>query len=450
MNDGSSETGEVKHDPLAILRQRNFDLYLSSRVLSGIGTTMQQAVFLWQVNEITSSALNLGLLGLFRFLPALSLSLIGGAVADAYNRRIVILCAQTIPFMAGLMLAVATLGGWVTVEMIYATAFAAGVAQAFEGPSNTALLPSLVSRQDFPHAVNVSSTSRSLGAVTGPFLGGMVIWAFGVGEAYVVYAGVIATSMVLMFFLRYKQQEGPKRAVSIAAIKEGIVFVRSRPTILGAMTLDLFAVVFAGATALLPIYATDILHTDALGYGLLLGSYEAGAFTMALGMVMRPPVVKAGRTLIWSVVAFGICTIIFGFSRWLPLSIIAYFMIGATDQISVVMRNAIIQLSTPDEIRGRVSAVSSVFIQSSNQLGAVESGFMAAATSATFAVVSGGAVAIGVAGAVAFKLRDLWHYTVVRERREVEDPTKGPPAPPGPGLSEQANGKEPGTVRIPQ
>lgn len=424
MSDPPGDTGPPKHDPLAILRQRNFDLYLSSRLLSGIGSTMLQAIFLWHVHELSESALSLGLLGLMRFFPAIGLSLVGGAVADAYNRRVVILCAQTVPLTAGVLIASATLGGWVRLEMIYAVAFCVGLAQAFEGPSNTALLPSLVSRADFPHAVNVSSTARSLGAVTGPFLGGMLIGLLGIGQAYSAYVGVIAASMALMLFLRYQQQAGQKRAVSVAAIKEGINFVRSRPVILGAMTLDLFAVIFAGATALLPIYAKEILKTGALGYGLLLGSYEAGAFVMAFIMVMRPPVVKAGRTLILSVVAFGIFTMIFGFSRLLPLSIFAYFMIGATDQISVVMRNAIIQLSTPDEIRGRVSAVSSVFIQSSNQLGAVESGFLAAATSATFAVVSGGAIAVGVAGAVALRIRELLNYTIQRDR-----PVEATPVP---------------------
>jgi MFS family permease len=422
----SSETGEVKHDPFAILRQRNFDLYLSSRVLSGIGTTMLQAVFLWHVHELSESAISLGLLGLMRFFPALALSLVGGAVADAYNRRIVILIAQTVPLAAAFVVSVATLNGWVTLEIIYAVAFCVGLAQAFEGPSNTALLPALVSREDFPHAVNVSSTSRSLGSVTGPFVAGLMIAAAGVGQAYIVYGFVIASSMCLMFILKYQQPtDGPKRAVSIAAIKEGIRFVRSRPVILGAMTLDLFAVIFAGATALLPIYAKEILHAGPVGYALLLSSYEAGSFITALIMVMRPPVVKAGRTLIWTVVAFGLCTIVFGVSRNLPLSILAYLLIGSADQVSVVMRNAIIQLSTPDELRGRVSAVSSVFVQSSNQLGAVESGFLAAATSATFAVVTGGAVAIGVTGAVALRIRELYHYTIDRRRpMRAEEPSE--------------------------
>jgi MFS family permease len=417
LSERASETGEVKHDPLGILRQRNFDLYLSSRVLSGIGTTMLQAVFLWHVHELSESALSLGLLGLMRFFPALALSLVGGAVADAYNRRTIILLSQTVPLAAAVVISTGTLGGWVSLELIYGIAFTVGLAQAFESPSNTALLPSLVSREDFPHAVNVSSTSRSLGAVTGPFLGGLMIAAFGVGEAYIAYGVVILASMVLMFALRYKQQEGAKRAVSIAAIREGIQFVRSRPAISGAMTLDLFAVVFASATALLPIYAKEILHAGPVGYGLLLGSYEAGAFVMAFIMVMRPPVVKVGKTLVWSVIAFGICTIAFGFSRWLPLSILAYFMIGATDQVSVVMRHAIIQLSTPDELRGRVSAVSSVFIQSSNQLGGAKSGFLAAATGATFTVVSGGVIAIGVAGAVSLRIRELYNYVVIRDRQ---------------------------------
>jgi MFS family permease len=429
LSERPSETGEVKHDPLAILRQRNFDLYLSSRVLSGIGTTMLQAVFLWHVHELSESAVSLGLLGLMRFFPALALSLVGGAIADAYNRKVVILLAQTVPLAAAVVVSTATLSGSVSLEMIYAVAFCVGLAQAFEGPSNTALLPALVSREDFPHAVNVSSTSRSLGSVTGPFLAGLLIAVFDVGEAYIAYGIVIALSMFLMFILKYEQPtDGPKRAVSVAAIKEGISFVRSRPVIVGSMTLDLFAVIFAGATALLPIYAKEILHAGPVGYAVLLSSYEAGSFVMAFIMVMRPPVVKAGRTLIWTVVAFGICTIIFGVSRSLPLSILAYFLIGSSDQVSVVMRNAIIQLSTPDELRGRVSAVSSVFIQSSNQLGAVESGFLAAATSATFAVVSGGVVAIGVAGAVSLRIRDLYHYTIDRRRPGTEEDVSEPAA----------------------
>jgi MFS family permease len=424
----SPEGDRPRHDPLGILRQRNFDLFLGSRVLSGVASTMLQAVFLWHVHEISESALSLGLLGLARFFPALGLSLIGGAAADAYNRRLIIIGAQIAPLFCGIALAVATFGDWITLEMIFALAFAVGLAQAFESPANSALLPSIVAPEDFPHAVNVSSTARSLGAVVGPALGGLVIAAAGVGEAYVAYAVCLSVSISMMVALHYEQKAGPKKAVSLAAIREGVQYVRTRPVLVGAMTLDLFAVVFAGATALLPIYANEILHTGAVGYGLLLGSYEAGAFLMAFIMVMRPPVARTGRTLVWAVIAFGALTIVFGLSRWLPLSIAAYLLIGAADQVSVVMRHAIIQLSTPDELRGRVSAVSSVFIQSSNQLGAVESGFVAALTSATFAVVSGGAAAMGIAGLVGYRIRDLYNYTLPRRKAPGEQAEREPEA----------------------
>jgi MFS family permease len=233
-----------------------------------------------------------------------------------------------------------------------------------------------------------------------------------------------------MGILRYEQPtDGPKRTVSIAVIKEGLEFVWRRQVILGAMTLDMFAVIFGGAKGLLPIYAKDILQVGGFGYGLLFASLEIGAFLMAIVLVLRPPIYRTGRALVYSVAIFGLLTIIFGLSRNIYLSIFVFMLVGASDQISVVMRNVIIQLATPDALRGRVSSVSQIFIQASNQLGAMESGFVAAFTSATFAVVSGGVAAVGVTGVVALKLRELFDYRTeahakweAEEREPVEEP----------------------------
>ena len=427
MNGGLPEPPPLKHDPLAPFRLPKFNIYLSSRLLSAVGSTMLQAIFAWQVYDISGSALNLGLLGLARLFSSLGLAMVGGATADAYNRRTIIMIAQTVPMTCGLILAVATLGGWISLPIIYGLAFTVGMAAAFESPANAALLPGIVPRETFAQAVTIATSARSLGAVTGPAVGGALIAILGVGPSYFAYSGCLICSLAVLSFLRYHQEEPEqKRSVSIAAIKEGVQFVLQRQVILGAMTLDLFAVIFGGAKAMLPIYATDILHAGATGYGVLLSSLELGAFAMAGVLIIRPPIVRVGRALVWSVVAFGLLTILFGFSRIYWVSIGLYFSIGAVDQISVVMRHAIIQLATPDHLRGRVSSVSQVFISSSNQLGDVESGFVAWLTTVTFAVVSGGVGAVAVVGLVAAKLPQLYRYRVSqRDANEDDDGTGG-------------------------
>jgi MFS family permease len=231
---------------------------------------------------------------------------------------------------------------------------------------------------------------------------------------------LVAATVTLLLFVRPRQPETARPGVSLAAIKEGVQFVWSRQPLLGAMTLDMFAVIFGGATALLPIYATDILHAGPRGYGLLAGSVQAGALVMSVALVLVPPVRRVGRTLLITVMLFGLATIAFGLSRSFLLSLALYMFIGAADQVSVVMRLITIQLSTPDELRGRVSSVSSLFIGASNQLGAAESGFVAAVTSATFAVVSGGIGCLAVVAAVAARMPELRRYRV--------DPAAVPPA----------------------
>jgi MFS family permease len=426
LNESPSDQHPVKHDPFIALRQPRFLFYLGSRTFSGTGQSMLQAILAWHVYEITDSALSLGVLGLVRFLPALGISMIGGAVADTYNRRVIIQLAQTVPLACGVVLALSTLNGWVTAELIYGLVLFIGLASSFEGPARVALLPAIVRPETFANAVTVTSTLQTLGMVTGPLIGGAIISAIDIGTAYAVYTVLLSIAFTMLFFLRYEQKtEGPRREVSVRAIKEGIGYVFNRQPLLGAMSLDMFAVIFSSARGLLPVYAKDILHAEALGYTILLASLEIGALMMSVALVLRPPIYNSGKALVRSVVVFGLLIVAFGLSRNLYLSIVLYMAIGAADEISVVMRNVIIQLTTPDELRGRVSSVNMVFIQASNQLGSAYAGFLAAATSAPFAVVSGGAAAIFVACVIGNRMKQLYNYVTVVHGL----PSQGAPEP---------------------
>jgi len=371
-----------------------------------------QAVIAWQVYEISGSALQLGLLGLVRFLPALGMSLVGGAVADTYDRRIVLILAQLVPLGCSAALLTATAGGWVTLPLIYGLVLLIALASSFENPARQALLPLVVPRAIFLNAVAVNTTVQQLGFVAGPAVAGVVIARSGIAAGYAVHLGLVSAGILLLFFLRPRAAEGERRRVSLAAIVEGVQFVRRRQVLLGAMALDMFAVIFGGAVAMLPIYAEEILKVGPRGYGLLTSSQAVGAFAMSVVLVALPPVQRTGRALLYAVAAFGVATIVFGLSRSFPLSLLAYGLTGAADQVSVVMRHTTIQLATPDELRGRVTSVSQVFIGASNQLGAVESGFVAALTSATVAVVSGGAGCLAVVGLIAAKMPELSRYTI--------------------------------------
>ena len=429
-NPSSEEVPLPKHDPLASLKLPGFVLYTSSRVLSTVAQSLLQAALAWQVYEISGSPLSLGLLGLARFFPALGASLVGGLVADTYNRRNVTLLAQMVPLACTIALALATLGGWIELWQIYGLVVLIGLASAFEAPARTALLPAIVPAEHFANAVTVNSTIQKLGSVSGPALAGGIIEFSGTGSAYVTYCAILVVSCLPLLLLKYRPAAVPRQRISIAVIREGIDFVRKRQVLYGAMTLDMFAVIFGGAEALLPVYA-DILDAGAGGYGILRASMQVGAFAMSFLLVLRPPVQRTGRALILTVVLFGLLTMAFGVSREFWLSAVLYGLIGAADQISVVMRQTTIQMATPDELRGRVSSVNQVFVQASSQIGAMESGFVAALTSATFAVVSGGAGAVIVAGLVAWRLPQLYRYVVSRPpvRRPVPATTFAADAP---------------------
>jgi MFS family permease len=374
---------------------------------------MMRSAISWHVYSVSHSAFHLGLIGIVQFVPALMLTLVGGAVADSYDRRRIINGAQVVLLLAGAWLFAVTSQGAVSLPALYVSVLLISSAGAFESPARVALLPGLVPRERFPRAVTISSTNQALAFASGPAIGGIIIANAGIVAAYGTFVVLIIVAFALILMLRpAPRADGPRREVSLAAIQEGLRFVWTRPVVLGCMTLDMFAVIFGGATALLPIYAKDILKVGARGYGLLSASLEIGALTMALLLMIRPPVRRAGVTLMVAVVVYGVATMVFGLSRIFPLSIAAYMIAGMADQVSVVMRSTAIQLSTPDELRGRVSSVNMLFIGASNQLGAAESGFVAELTSPTFAVVSGGAGCLLVVALVALLLPELRRYQV--------------------------------------
>jgi MFS family permease len=392
---------------------RDFYLYLASRFASAAALTLMRSAISWHVYTVSNSAFHLGLIGIVQFVPALALTLVGGAVADSYDRRRIINGAQVVLLVAGAVLYAVTSHGSATLPALYASVLLISSAGAFESPARVALLPGLVPRERFPRAVTISSTNQALAFASGPAIGGVIIAHAGIGAAYATFLVLIVVAFALILMLRpAARSDGPRRQVSFAAIQEGLRFVWTRPVVLGCMTLDMFAVIFGGATALLPIYAKDILQVGARGYGLLSASLEIGALTMAMFLMFRPPIRRAGVTLLFAVVVYGAATMVFGLSRIFPLSIAAYMIAGMADQVSVVMRSTAIQLSTPDELRGRVSSVSMLFIGASNQLGAAESGFVAELTSPTFAVVSGGAACLLVVVLVAMRLPELRRYRV--------------------------------------
>jgi MFS family permease len=393
---------------------RNVRFYLVSRFCSGAAMTLMRAAIAWHVFALSKSAFHLGLIGLVQFIPALGLTLIGGVVADTYDRRRIIMLAQVVPLLCGIVLAFVTQHGSASLLLLYSLILCIAVSAAFDNPARAALLPTLVTREAFPKAVTYASTVQALAFVTGPAAGGLIIAAAGIAAAYAVYAALIVGSISGLAMLHPRRGEDVRRGVSLHAVREGLAYVRRHQVVLGCMTLDMFAVIFGGATALLPIYANEILQVGATGYGVLSASLEAGALLSSLVLMTLPPVRRAGRALLITVGIYGVATILFGLSRSFPLSVAAYMLVGVADQVSVVMRSTAIQLSTPDELRGRVSSVNFIFIGASNQLGAVESGFVAALTSAPFAVVSGGIGCLVVLAIVVAALPELRRYRTDR------------------------------------
>jgi MFS family permease len=405
---------------LTVLRDSNLCWYVTSRFISSVAMLLVRSSLQWQIFEQTGSAFHLGLIGAVQFVPVLLLSPLAGAIADAHDRKRIVLITIAGELLCGVGLLLASGDGQTPLWAMYTAIGALALCFTFESPAASALLPTLVPRDQFQSAVTVQSAVRGLGWVTGPVLTGFLIAAAGIELSYIVQ--IACTGLALATFAAVKRTLATtsRQPVTLQSIREGIGFVRRRPVIWSAMTLDMFAVLFASVTVLLPVFAKDILLVGPAGYGVLAVSLQAGQYLMALWLILRPPIANPGRALLLAVTIFGAATIVFGLSRDFYLSIGSLAVAGMADQISMITRHTLIQLSTPDELRGRVSSVNMVFIGASNQLGDVESGFLAAVTSATFTVLFGGVACLAVVGLVAWRVPELraWQPPPLEDREE--------------------------------
>ncbi len=369
----------------------------------------------WQMYDLTGSALHLGYIGLVQFLPQLLLTFVVGHVADRYDRRTVALLAMGVLLLVASALAWGILSGTLTEHLLLAYAALLGAARSFVHPTMLALMPSLVSQAQLPRCLALSATGRQSGVILGPALGG-ALYALGPAVVYLACAASFAGAMALLLDVRtpVRQGEGPqhREVPGLRSAFDGLAYIRSRPELLGAISLDLFSVLLGGATALLPIFARDILEVGPQGLGLLRAAPAAGAVAMSLWLARRPLGAKVGarvgRTMFAAVGLFGLATVAFGLSRSFVLSLASLFVLGLADMVSVVIRSSLVQLETPDAMRGRVSAVNSVFIGTSNQLGEFESGLTASWFGAAPAVVLGGVCTLLVAGLWIRFFPELW------------------------------------------
>jgi len=393
-----------------VLRNRDLLLYLVGRFVASLGQQMLTVAVGWELYERTNSALALGLVGLTQMLPMILFTLPAGHVADNHDRKRIIILTTLILACASAALALIS-SQKADVFWIYCCLFAAGTARTFLWPASSAFMPHLVSRQEFSKAVTWSSGSFQLSSVVGPAVGGAIIAL--THRAAPVYAFNAAASCIclgLMGLVRRRHIIALKEKMTVRSLITGFRFVFASHVILGTITLDLFAVLLGGATALLPVYARDILRVGPSGLGFLQAALPLGSLACALVLAHRPPLQKAGRTLLWAVAIFGVATIAFGFSRSFWLSLVTLFICGASDNVSVVVRHTVVQLLTPDDKRGRVSAVNSLFIGTSNELGGFESGSVANWFGPVCSVVSGGVGTILVVIAVALIWPEIRKY----------------------------------------
>jgi len=364
--------------------------------MSSVAFQMMSVAIGWQIYSITHSAFALGLVGLSQFLPMFVLTLVVGHVADRYDRRTIAFVCQAIQGMAALTLCMATWRGMTSQGLIYLIAAVAGSARAFESPSMSALLPNLIPRAQLQYATAWSTSANQTAQILGPAMGGL-LYGLGALTVYGAVAVAFIGAAVVLSSIKIEQVVRTRTPLTLESLFSGIAFIRRKPVILGALSLDLFAVLLGGATALLPVFARDILHAGPWALGVLRAAPAVGALAGSVYLAHFPLRQRAGTALFGGVIAFGIATIVFGLSRNLYVSLIALAALGASDVISVVVRLSLVQLQTPDDMRGRVGAINSLFIGTSNQLGEFESGMTAGLFGAVPAVLIGGVGTIAVA-----------------------------------------------------
>lgn len=410
-------------DAYAALRVRDFRRFLTGHLVSVLGVQMQTTAVGWQLYDETGSMWALGNVGLVQVIPILGLSLVAGQTADRFDRRKVLMTATTLAIVSAAGLAAVTwLGG--RAGWLYVFLFLSGLARAFQGPARSSLLPQLLPRAAFTNSVSWTVSGFELASMIGPALGGALIaWLGGTLMVYLLAAGGSIFYFLMLATLTKRayvaeRTVGATAGVTWRTIVAGFGYVWSNKVLLAAISLDLFAVLFGGAVALLPVYAKDILGVGPLELGLMVAAPSLGAVTTAFITTHLPPFKKAGRALLLAVIGFGVATIIFGLSRSFPLSLAMLFLTGAFDNISVVVRHTLATLLTPDEMRGRVSAVNGMFISASNELGRFESGAAAALLGPVLSVVGGGIGTLVVVGLVAWLSPQLRRYGTLGSAHE--------------------------------
>lgn len=378
----------------AVFKHRDFDLYICARFFSSIAAQMIIIAVGWQVYHLTGRVLDLGLIGLSQFLPFLCLSLFAGHAADVYDRRVIILLCLIAFLGCALMLlgfARANLGH---VMPIFAVLAVLGVARAFLTPASQSFLPNIVPVAALGNAIAINSSAFQVATITGPSVGGL-LYAFGAAIwVYGAAAALLAVSLLMLLLIKARRSAGEGVVAVRGRLLEGLRFIWRRKTVLGAISLDLFGVLFGGATALLPAFTKDVLHAGPDVFGYLRAAPGIGAVATALWLAFRPVRRRVGVYMFSGVAIFGVATVVFGLTQQLMVALVALVLLGAGDMISVFIRTLLVQLSTPDEIRGRVSAVNSVCIGASNELGEFESGFTAAWFGLVPAIVVGGVVTL--------------------------------------------------------
>jgi MFS family permease len=403
----------MKSGSFAALQYRDFRLLWLGQLVSQAGTQMQRAAIAWHVYQLTDNPIALGLIGLFRVLPVIIFGLLGGLVADAQDRRKVMLFTQTTMMLTAAALAMMTITGYVNAPLIYAAVFITAAAASFDGPSRQAMITNLVPRKHIANAFSLNSIMSEVGRVVGPGVGGLLIGsAGGLGLVYFINAvSFLATLIALVLIKTVVREKVETKAISLSGLLEGFRYLRRSPVIASAMLMDFFASFFASADALLPAVARDILRVGAEGYGLLsaapsVGSILAGVFMSTRGQFKRPGVV-----MLWAVGLFGAATTLFGLTDNFWLATICFGLTGTGDTISMILRQTIRQLATPDYLRGRLTSINIIFAMGGPQLGNFEAGLVASWLGTPFAVVSGGIGCLLSVALVAKYAKALWNYS---------------------------------------
>jgi MFS family permease len=395
------------------LRHRRFRLLWIGLMISIAGTQMQVWALFWHIRNLTTEPIALGGVGLVRFLPILFFSLLGGAVADVANRRILLLITQSGQALVAFGLAALTFTNTLQLWHIYALTAIQAVVVAFDLPARQALVPNLVPAEDLPNAFSMTSIAFQTGAIVGPAVTGLVIAYAGLGYIYLFNAisfMAVLAALVLMGAVAQKSASGHKPEISLKAIREGVHFILKQPIILSTMIMDFFATFFSSANTLMPIFARDVLHVGAIEYGWLSAAQSIGAVAAALVVSQLDQIRRQGPVFLISVVAFGLATVFFGLTSTFWMAMLALVFVGAADSVSTIIRNTIRQLQTPDYIRGRMTSVNQIFFMGGPQLGEVEAGVVAQLLGPVFAIISGGIGTIAAAYFIAVRWPQIRAY----------------------------------------